>query len=496
MTERRCIPDATTFAALARPGIVVPIVLDVDATHVDPLDAFAHLAEGASHGALLETAGDGAGNAAMSIVAAHVRAVVTGDDVLDVAMGACCDEVADIGDDVPGFVGGAIGMLAHEFVTRIEPTVPTAAGAHPAGAVDAMFLLVDEFVAFEPGRVRAIHGVRIPLDDPTFDAAAAHAAVEESLQRLAALVEAAPRGEAAPTSETLVEPAEVRPNVTRERFEEMVLDAREQVRGGECVQIVVSQRFDRDFAGTAMEAYRALRATSPAPYNFLLRLDGIELVGASPEQLVGVDGARNDRVVTHPIAGTRRRGVDAADDQRLADDLAADPKERAEHMMLVDLGRNDVGRASVPGSVQVTQLAAVERYSHVMHLVSRVEGDLRPGLQPVDALRSCFPAGTLSGAPKVRALQHIARIEPDRRGAYGGVVGYVGHGRMLDMAITIRTIVLAGGVASVQAGAGVVAASLPAREYEETWEKAAAALAALDAADRAAAARAPQETLA
>jgi anthranilate synthase component 1 len=242
------------------------------------------------------------------------------------------------------------------------------------------------------------------------------------------------------------------------------------------VQVVVSQRFDRAFDADPLLAYRAMRAVSPAPYHALLRIGDVHLVGASPEQLVGV---LDEHVVTHPIAGTRPRGATASADLALAAELLADPKERCEHMMLVDLGRNDVGRVARPGTVRVERLCELERFSHVMHLVSRVAGTLRNGLHPVDALRSAFPAGTLTGAPKVRAMQIIAELEPDRRGAYGGVVGYVGHGRALDMAITIRTAVLANGTASVQAGAGVVSASVPALEESETRHKARSVLAAL-----------------
>jgi anthranilate synthase component 1 len=223
---------------------------------------------------------------------------------------------------------------------------------------------------------------------------------------------------------------------------------------------------------------------APAPYHALLRLGDVTIVGASPEQLVGVPG--DERIVTHPIAGTRPRGSTVEQDLALEHELLADRKERAEHMMLVDLGRNDVARASIPGSVEVVRTCEVERYSHVMHLVSRVEGDLRPGLHPIDALLAAYPAGTLTGAPKVRAMELIAQLEPDRRGAYGGVVGYAGHGRTLDMAITIRTAVLAGGIASVQAGAGIVAGSDPAAEEAETRHKARSVLSALAVAERAA----------
>ncbi|MCW2925630.1 MAG: anthranilate synthase component [Thermoleophilia bacterium] len=491
------VPTADDFAALVRPGVAIPVVRVLDVGGLDPLAAFRVLAEGEAHAALLETSEAGSGDADMSIVAPRARAVLGGADVLDRVRAACADEVVDIGMPLPRCVGGAIGMLGHEHVRTIEPRVPEAAGAHPAGAPDTAFLLVDTLVVFEhrAGRVLAIHTVVVPDDLDAFDARAAHAAAVAELDRVeAGLVVAA----AAPGLDPVEVDGEVETfggvhsNLQPGAYEAMVEAAREDVLGGECVQVVVSQRFDRAYTGDPLDAYRALRALSPAPYHVLLRLVGdagpVHVVGASPEQLVGVlDGC----VVTHPIAGTRPRGRDEEEDQRLERELLADPKERCEHTMLVDLGRNDVGRVATPGTVRVVRLCEVERFSHVMHLVSRVEGDLREGLHPVDALRSAFPAGTLTGAPKVRAMEIIARLEPDRRGPYGGAVGYVGHGRMLDMAITIRSAVLAGGMAYVQAGAGVVSASDPASEEAETRAKASSVLHALALAEAGASSRAP-----
>jgi len=482
-------PDYPAYLEHVLPGVVVPVVRELRLDEIgDPLAVFAVLADGESHAALLETSEAASGDANFSVVAPRATRVVTGADALDQVRAASVDTVVDIGMELPRFVGGAIGMLAHEHVRTIESRVGEAAGVHPSGAPEAVFLLVDTVLAFEHrrGRVLAIHAVRVPDELDGFDARAAYDAAIVELDTIERRLAAA----ATPAITTVALAADnvpeafegVRSNLEPGAYEQMVLDAREQVRSGECVQVVVSQRFDRAFDADPLLAYRAMRAVSPAPYHVLLRLDGIHVVGASPEQLVGV---LDERVVTHPIAGTRPRGVDAADDLALERDLLADPKERAEHMMLVDLGRNDVGRVSVPGSVRVERLCEVERFSHVMHLVSRVEGDLRPGLHPVDALRAAFPAGTLTGAPKVRAMELIAQLEPDRRGPYGGVVGYVGHGRALDMAITIRTAVIsADGIASVQAGAGVVAASVPATEEAETRHKARSVLTALALADR------------
>ncbi|MCW2921457.1 MAG: anthranilate synthase component [Thermoleophilia bacterium] len=479
-------PDYPAYTAHVRPGVVVPVVRELQIEGLDPLAAFALLAEGESHAALLETSEAASGDANFSVIAPRATAIVTGADALDQVRAASAEHVADIGLDLPRFVGGAIGMLAHEHVRTIESRVGEAAGAHPSGAPEAAFLLVDTVIAFEHrrGRVLAIHAVHVPEDMADFDMRHAYDAAVAELDRIERrLTIDAPAVATMPlvAADTRDAFDGVTSNLAPGAYEAMVEQARENVLSGECVQVVVSQRFDRAFDADPLLAYRAMRAVSPAPYHVLLRLDGIHVVGASPEQLVGV---LDERVVTHPIAGTRPRGGDETTDLALERDLLADPKERAEHLMLVDLGRNDVGRVSVPGSVTVARLCEVERFSHVMHLVSRVEGDLRPGLHPIDALRAAFPAGTLTGAPKVRAMELIAQLEPDRRGPYGGVVGYVGHGRTLDMAITIRTAIIADGVASVQAGAGIVAASVAHMEEAETRHKARSVLTALALADQ------------
>jgi anthranilate synthase component I len=277
-------------------------------------------------------------------------------------------------------------------------------------------------------------------------------------------------------------------NMPRGRYEEMVHTAKEYIAAGDIFQVVLAQRFSVETQASALAIYRALRVVNPSPYMYLLRLGELELVGASPELLVQVTGRS---VSTRPIAGTRPRGHTPEQDQALETELREDPKELAEHAMLVDLGRNDIGRIARIGSVRVEELLVVERYSHVMHLTSLVSGELRPELGAVDALRACFPAGTVSGAPKVRAMELIAELERDRRGPYAGAVGYVGYDGTLDMAITIRTIVHRNGVASVQAGAGIVADSVPEREHEETRSKARALLRAVEFAERLAAERAP-----
>jgi anthranilate synthase component 1 len=265
-------------------------------------------------------------------------------------------------------------------------------------------------------------------------------------------------------------------NTERDRFLASVERAKEQIRAGEAFQVVVSQRFELDTSASAFDVYRVLRVTNPSPYMYLLRFDGYDVVGSSPEALVK---CREGRAMLHPIAGTRWRGATPEEDAQLATDLLADEKERAEHLMLVDLGRNDLGRVCTPGTVEVVDFMSIERYSHVMHIVSSVVGTVRSDRTAFDVLTACFPAGTLSGAPKPRAMEIIEELEPTRRGLYGGAVGYLDFAGDLDAAIAIRTALLRDGRAYVQAGGGIVADSVPEREERESRDKAAAVLRAI-----------------
>ncbi len=378
---------------------------------------------------------------------------------------------------LPRFGGGAVGYLGYELARKFEPRIPQSPN-DPLGLPLAHLLMVDTLLVFDHLRrtIKAVTYVPLTEDLPSD--------YRRGCQRLDALLDRLRGGsytaglEDAPGRSM---PTGVRANLDRTEFERRVLRAKEQIAAGECIQIVLSQRFSVETAASPVTLYRALRSINPSPYMYFLNFGGYQIVGASPELLVLVeDGA----VATRPIAGTRPRGATPDEDEALAVELLTDAKERAEHVMLVDLGRNDVGRVAQPGTVEVPRLMEIERYSHVMHIVSQVTGRLRPELRAVDALRSCFPAGTLSGAPKIRAMELIAELEDDQRGPYGGAIGFFNRDGDLEAAITIRTMVVKDGVAHIQAGAGIVADSDPAAEYLETKNKAHAVLTAVAEAER------------
>ncbi len=375
---------------------------------------------------------------------------------------------------LPRFHGGAVGYLGYEVVRYFEE-LPSPAD-DPLGLPEAVLLFVDSLLAFDHLRHKIMVISHAHLDGDVEDAyAAAVARIEALAARLAQ-----PLTDPPPSTDEAVAEAAMSSNMTKERHRAIVEKAREYIYAGDVIQAVLSQRLARPTQARPFDIYRALRAINPSPYMFYLHLEDCHLIGASPELLVRVEDGLIDY---HPIAGTRPRGRDAGEDAALEEELRHDEKERAEHIMLLDLGRNDVGRVSQPGTVRVTQLMDVERYSHVMHLVSHVQGQLRSGLSPLEALRACFPAGTVSGAPKIRAMEIIAELEPDKRGPYAGAVGYVSFSGNLDTAITIRTITLKDGVAYVQAGGGIVADSQPEREYQETINKAQALFKAIEEAE-------------
>jgi anthranilate synthase component 1 len=413
-------------------------------------------------------------------------------------------------ESMPRFTGGAVGALAYDAVTAFEPTV-VLPDRDPVGVPTAAFIETDLVLVFDhlTHTLSAIASLHTETPDLEGRYRIAEQAIFEALEktgRPSAAEIAGParaNGETSPTAggAGLREDA-IQTSLGRDAYIRAVEVAKEAIASGEAIQVVLARRqsFElptdpatgRGLDGIAL--YRALRRVNPSPYLFFVRTPSFEVVGASPELLLQVEG---DRLTTHPIAGTRPRGADEREDQLLAEQLQRDPKERAEHIMLVDLGRNDLGRVSRPGTVTVSKYMEVEKYSHVLHLVSHVEGRLKPDLDALDALRAVFPAGTLSGAPKVRAMQLIAAAEGERRGLYGGAVGYLGYDGNLDTAITIRSAVLREGRAHIHTGAGIVAASVPEKEFEETEHKAAALRRAIElAAAPADAPRARPETAA
>ena len=385
-------------------------------------------------------------------------------------------------DELPRFHGGAVGYLAYESVARFERLpVPE---RDTLGLPLAIFCFTETVLVFDRLKHRVRVVTHLHLDAPDLEAeyrrcSAILADVQQRLrQELRFPPEPEPRAEASPASVTS--------NRTQAEFEAMVRTAKEYIRAGDIFQVVLSQRLSRPVNAAPFTVYRALRAINPSPYMFFLDLEDFHIIGASPELLVRVE---DNEVTIHPIAGSRGRGATPTEDDLLAEELRADPKERAEHVMLLDLARNDVGRVSQPGTVRVTDLMEIERYSHVMHLVSNVTGQLRPEVSPYDALRAGFPAGTVSGAPKIRAMEIICEQEGEQRGVYAGAIGYFSHSGNLDTAIALRTMVMKDGRAYIQAGSGLVADSDPATEYQESMNKAGALLRALDMAEEIAAAK-------
>jgi anthranilate synthase component I len=411
------------------------------------------------------------------------------------------------GTALPPLAGGLVGYFGYDLVRRLEdlPDAPP----DDLGLPEMAFLLADTVLVFDHLKhtITVVANAFVEgrdVDGPYERAVARIAAVKEKLQAplpasaygLAEAHEVEPGAAAAETAgpgaavaddaqtkgagrAAAEGPRPVTSSMTREQYESGVARIRDYIYAGDAFQVVLSQRFSTPVDVSPFAVYRGLRAVNPSPYMYYIAFDDFALCGSSPEPLITVQG---DDVETRPIAGTRKRGADAAEDRRLVADLRADEKERAEHVMLVDLGRNDLGRVCAPGTVRVDEFMGMELYSHVIHMVSSVRGTLADGATPTDALKAGFPAGTVSGAPKVRAMQIVDELETVRRGPYAGAIGYLSYGGDLDTCICIRTVVVKDGVAHVQAGAGIVADSDPAREYEETQHKAAALLRAIELA--------------
>lgn len=472
-------PTREAFLELSRQGNVIPVSADLLADLETPVSAFAKL-RGSGPAFLLESVEGGEHVSRFSFIGCNPRKILSarpGDTdplkQLEVEL-AGYKPVALPG--LPPFTGGAVGYLGYEFIHSVEKTVPLAA-QDELGVPAMWFMLCDSVLAFD----RAHQTMRLIVNAHTGqDAGAAYDAACAEIERMrAALARPTPL---APATLRDAGPVQVPAgNFTKAAFEQMVEDSKEFIRAGDIFQIVLSQRFTRDFRRSPLDLYRALRTVNPSPYMFLLDAGDFSLVGASPEVHVRLTGRK---VEIRPIAGTRPRGKTPAEDAALEKELLADEKEKAEHLMLVDLARNDIGRVSAYGTVKVPEFMIIERYSHVMHIVSQVEGQLAPERTAFDLMRATFPAGTVSGAPKIRAMQLIAEKEGTQRGSYAGALGYFSYDGNLDSCITLRTALVKDGKVHIQAGAGVVADSVPAAEYQETINKASALFKAIALADR------------
>ena len=489
-------PTRDAFLRLAAQGNVIPVYTDLMADFETPVSAYAKLKE-AGPSYLFESVEGGENLARYSFIGCRPRKIfVCGPVTTEIRVPGQPSATVPTPRDplalieaemsgykpvalpgLPRFTGGAVGFVGYEYITRIEPTVPAVA-SDELGLPLLYFMLSDSILIFD----RAKQTLRLCVNAHLrgTDAGAAYDAAVAELQQLYALLRQ-PRALApAPLVDTpkITVPAG---NFTRERFEKVVEDAKEYIRSGDIIQFVPSQRFTQPFTKSPLDLYRALRTVNPSPYMFILEAGDFSIVGASPEVHVRLtDGL----VEIRPIAGTRKRGATHAEDLALEKELLADEKERAEHLMLVDLARNDIGRVCEFGSVKVPEMMVIERYSHVMHIVSQVEGQIAPDKNAYDLMRATFPAGTVSGAPKIRAMQIIAQYEPSQRGFYAGALGYFGYDGNSDTCIMLRTSLLKDNKIHIQAGAGIVADSVPASEYQETVSKASALLKAVAMAEQ------------
>ncbi len=484
------VPTLDEVQAIAREGRgnLVPIYREVLADLETPVSAFLKVKRG-EYSFLLESVEGGERPARYSFIGTEPYRVLRTSSTPSPENAATSDADDPLDEikrelgrfdlvpnaDLPPFHGGAVGYLSYEAVRHFE-RLPVAA-RNALNLPEALIQFVDTVLVFDHFKhvIKVVSHVRLDGDVETaYRTAQTH--IDEIVDRLASGAPPLPVDAPATDSAT----SAVKSNIEREAYAAGVARIIDYIVAGDIIQCVYSQRFSRRTFVHPFNVYRTLRTVNPSPYTYYLEMGDHQIVGTSPELLVVVEGTT---VATNPIAGTRRRGATAEEDAHLEQDLRTDEKELAEHIMLLDLGRNDIGRVSEPGSVKVTQQMDVERFSHVMHLVSQVEGTLRPGVDCFDAIRATFPAGTVSGAPKIRAMEIIAELEPDQRGPYAGALGYFGFGGNMETAITIRTLVMQDGLASVQAGGGIVYDSKPDFEFDETVNKATALLAALDIAE-------------
>lgn len=494
------VPDRETFLEKAKLGNLVPVWKEVLADQETPVSAYERVRkflrerDHASHTYLLESVEGGEnigrysfiGGTPRTIIRAYGRRVeistngadaqvIEDVDPLD-ALKSHMTQFAPVVDDpaLPRFIGGAVGFLGYDVVSQFEPRVPVI-GNDEIGNPDMVFMVTDGLIVFD----RVNHNLKV-VANAHIDGDA-NEAYDKALAQIDELCEAlsTPIPRILIDTHDEVEPLEPKSNTTKEEFLGMVEKTKEYIRSGDVIQTVISQRFEVDNEADSLDVYRALRAINPSPYMFCLDMGESAIVGTSPEILVR---SEDRKVEVRPIAGTRPRGATPEEDLAFEKELLTDPKERAEHIMLVDLGRNDIGRVCEYNSVEIPDLMVIERYSHVMHIVSDVTGKLAAEHDEYDLVRASFPAGTVSGAPKIRAMEIIAELEKSKRGPYAGSVGYFNYNGNFDAAITIRTVILDKDKAYVQAGAGIVADSVPMSEYEETRNKARGMMKALSLA--------------
>ena len=475
-------PSIEEVERMAGLGNMAPIYREIDAGSETPVSAYLKAAR-PPYSFLLESGEGGEQIARYSFIGTEPQGVFMSgpgqtngdvDPLIPIQRAMNAYKLIPASDLGP-FNGGMVGYISYDAVRHFE-RLP-APKADPVGLPESVFMMTTSFLVFDHVRqvIRIVSHAFLDGDVRT-----AYDEATQRIDQLAARLDAPSTMQPPPRQSNDPAPERVTSNLTRQQYDRIVERCKEYVYAGDIIQTVPSQRFSRPTTAHPLEIYRALRAINPSPYMYYLDLDDFHIVGSSPEELVRV---QDGMVSTRPIAGTMPRGRTDEEDAEIERKLLADEKERAEHVMLVDLGRNDIGRVCEPGTVEVEDLMIVERFSHVMHLVSHVVGKLRGDMNAYDAMRACFPAGTLSGAPKIRAMEIIAEMEPHGRGPYGGAVGYFDLNGNMDTAITIRTMVVKDGAAHVQAGGGIVFDSVPETEYAETVHKASAVLRAIEQAE-------------
>jgi anthranilate synthase component 1 len=497
-------PETKSFHRMAQDYNLIPVTRTLLADTETPIRVFQHFCDD-EHAFLLESVEGGAKWARYSFIGTDPFLIVRGksgrieverkgggiehysEQPVDFLRNLLSQYRSPQLDGFPRFMGGAVGFFGYDLLRYYEKKLPP----HQVDDLemnDVQFMLSDQLIVFDhlKQHMLVVANAHIPVGANSEDINEAYRAAGERIDGTVARLQGggamqsnafAPRS---PSEPAVIGPDDLKSNLTKEQFLSNVSKAKEYIRAGDIFQVVLSQRFEMDTEVSPLHVYRVLRTMNPSPYMYYLKMGEERIVGTSPELLVRVE---SDKVQTRPIAGTRPRGKTPDEDEALEKELLADQKELAEHLMLVDLGRNDIGRVSVPGTVKVDAYMDIERYSHVMHIVSNVSGTISPDKDFYDAFLSCMPAGTVSGAPKLRAMEIIAELENEARGAYAGAIGYLGFSGNLDTCITIRTIIFRKGKAYVQAGAGIVWDSVPENEYQETVNKAKGMLTAIRTAE-------------